>query len=79
MDLSYRRANSIFSYLVNNQDGEFAHQKDRLGLMKVSGRSFLEVMKLQGRTPTSAAEFCKVNDCKKAQKVIVRFGMDGKK
>lgn len=79
MDLSYRRANSIFAYLVNNKDGEFAHQQDLLSLMKVSGRSFLEVMKVQGRSPTSAAEFCKVNDCKKAQKVIVRFSMDGKK
>lgn len=79
MDLSYRRANSIFSYLVNNKDGEFAHQQDLLALMKVSGRSFLEVMKVQGRNPSTAAEFCKINDCKKAQKVIVRFSMDGKK
>jgi outer membrane protein OmpA-like peptidoglycan-associated protein len=79
MDLSYRRANSIFSYLVSNKNNEFDHQQDLLALMKVSGRSFLEVMKVQGRSPTSAAEFCKVNDCKKAQKVIVRFSMDGKK
>lgn len=79
MDLSYRRANSIFTYLVNNKGNEFAHQQDLLSLMKVSGRSFLEVMKVQGRNPSSAAEFCKVNDCKKAQKVIVRFSMDGKK
>lgn len=79
MDLSYRRANSIFSYLVNNKNNEFSHQQDLLALMKVSGRSFLEVMKVQGRNPSSAAEFCKMNDCKKAQKVIVRFSMDGKK
>ena len=79
MDLSYRRANSIFGYLVNNRDGSFDHQQDLLALMKVSGRSFLEVMKVKGRAPTSAADFCKVNDCKKAQKVIVRFSMDGKK
>ena len=79
MDLSYRRANSIFNYMVNNKDGSFEHQQDLLSLMKVSGRSFLEVMKLQGRSPATAAEFCKVNDCKKAQKVIVRFSMDGKK
>lgn len=79
MDLSYQRANSIFHHLVNNKEGDFAHQQDLLSLMKVSGRSFLEVMKVQGRSPASAAEFCKVNDCKKAQKVIVRFSMDGKK
>jgi hypothetical protein len=79
MDLSYRRANSIFSYLVSNKNNEFEHQQDLLALMKVSGRSFLEVMKVQGRNPSSAAEFCKKNDCKKAQKVIIRFSLDGKK
>jgi outer membrane protein OmpA-like peptidoglycan-associated protein len=79
MDLSYRRANSIFNYLLENKGNEFAHQKNLLGLMKVSGRSFLEVMKVKNRGPASAAEFCKVNDCKKAQRVIVRFSMDGKK
>jgi outer membrane protein OmpA-like peptidoglycan-associated protein len=79
MDLSYRRANSIFSYLVSNKNNDFKYQQDLLSLMKVSGRSFLEVMKVQGRNPASAAEFCKVNDCKKAQKVIVRFSMDGGK
>lgn len=79
MDLSYRRANSIFNYLLEN-NGQFEHQKDLLSLMKVSGRSFLEVMKVKGgRTPANAAEFCKQNDCKKAQRVVVRFSMDGKK
>ncbi|NJL25570.1 MAG: microtubule-binding protein [Calothrix sp. SM1_5_4] len=79
MDLSYRRANSIFSYIVEDKNREFTHQRDLMPLMKVSGRSFLEVMKVQSRQPASANEFCKVNDCKKAQKVIVRFSMDGKK
>lgn len=79
MDLSYRRANSIFSYLVSNKNNEFDHQQDLLALMKVSGRSFLEVMKVQGRNPSSAAEFCRKNDCKKAQKVIIRFSLDGRK
>ncbi len=79
MDLSYRRANSIFNYLLEN-NSQFDHQKDLLSLMKVSGRSFLEVMKVKGgRTPANAAEFCKKNDCKKAQRVVVRFSMDGKK
>jgi hypothetical protein len=79
MDLSYRRANSIFNYLLEN-NSQFDHQKDLLSLMKVSGRSFLEVMKVKGgRNPANAAEFCKKNDCKKAQRVVVRFSMDGKK
>jgi hypothetical protein len=65
--------------LLENKGPEFQHQKNLLSLMKVSGRSFLEVMKVSRRSPASAADFCKLNDCKKAQRVIVRFSMDGKK
>ncbi|WP_374078788.1 microtubule-binding protein [Bdellovibrio bacteriovorus] len=79
MDLSYRRANSIFTYMLDQQNVQFDHQKELLSLMKVSGRSFLEVMKVQNRNVASAAEFCKQNDCKKAQRVIIRFSMDSKK
>ncbi|MEK2644733.1 microtubule-binding protein [Bdellovibrio sp. BCCA] len=79
MDLSYRRANSIFTYMLDQQNVQFDHQKELLSLMKVSGRSFLEVMKVQNRNIASAAEFCKQNDCKKAQRVIIRFSMDTKK
>ncbi len=80
MDLSYRRANSIFNYLVEER-GEFEHKQGLMSLMKVSGRSFLDVMKANGggRMPTKASDFCKLNDCKRAQRVIVRFSMDGKK
>jgi chromosome segregation ATPase len=79
MDLSYRRANSIFSHLLDDKNPNFHHQKELLSFMKVSGRSFLEVMKVQDRNVATAAEFCRQNDCKKAQKVIVRFSMDKKK
>lgn len=80
MDLSYRRANSIFSYLIDQSDvRQFAHQKELLSLMKVSGRSFLEVMNVQNRNVATATEFCRQNDCKKAQRVIIRFSMDQNK
>jgi outer membrane protein OmpA-like peptidoglycan-associated protein len=79
MDLSYRRANAIFGYVLDDQNVQFQHQKELLSLMKVSGRSFLEVMKVNNRNVATAAEFCKQNDCKKAQRVIVRFSMDQKK
>lgn len=79
MDLSYRRANAIFSHLLDEKSPEFRHQQDLMSLMKVSGRSFLEVMNIQNRNIATAAEFCRLHDCKKAQRVIVRFGMDGKK
>ncbi len=79
MDLSYRRANSIFSYMLDEQNMKFDHQRELLARMKVSGRSFLEVMKVPNRNVATAAEFCKQNDCKKAQRVIIRFSMDAKK
>jgi outer membrane protein OmpA-like peptidoglycan-associated protein len=79
MDLSYRRANSIFNYLVEEKGPEFEYKHGLMALMKVSGRSFLEVMKVNGRKPATANEFCKLNDCKRAQRVIVRFSMDGRK
>lgn len=79
MDLSYRRANAIFQHVLDSNGPDKGHQKDLLSLMKVSGRSFLEVLKVQNRNVAEAAEFCKQNDCRKAQRVIVRFSMDGKK
>lgn len=79
MDLSYRRAKAIFNYMLDQDNVQFANQKEFLSLMKVSGRSFLEVMDVKNRDVASAAKFCKVNDCKKAQRVIIRFNMDSKK
>ncbi len=79
MDLSYRRANSIFSYMLDKQSGQFDHQRELLSLMKVSGRSFLEVMKVKDKSAASAADFCKKIDCNKARRVIIRFSMDQKK
>lgn len=78
MDLSYKRAKAIFTHVLDESEMQFEHQKELLGLMRVSGRSFLEVMNVN-RNVASAAEFCKLNDCKKAQRVIIKFSMDGKK
>lgn len=77
MDLSYQRAKSIFNHILDDKSMEFDHQKDMFPVMKVSGRSFLEVMKV--KNVPSGKDFCQVNDCKKSQRVIIRFGMDGKK
>lgn len=79
MDLSFQRANAIFNYMLDNPDLKFPQQEQLTSLMKVSGRSFLEVMDVKKRNPSSAAEFCRTNDCKKAQRVIIRFNMDPKK
>jgi chromosome segregation ATPase len=77
MDLSYSRAKSIFNYMVDNQDGQTKDQRELMSLMKVSGRSFLEVAKIDKNV--APQDFCKVNDCKKAQRVVIRFNMDQSK
>ncbi len=77
MDLSYKRAKSIFSHILDDKTMEFDHQKDMYPVMKVSGRSFLDVMKVKNVAP--GTDFCKANDCKKSQRVVIRFSMDGKK
>lgn len=77
MDLSYSRAKSIFNYILDNQGNNSTYNKNLMSLMKVSGRSFLESSKI--KSDVSPENFCKVNDCKKAQKVVIRFNMDTKK
>lgn len=77
MDLSYRRAKAIFNHILDERTMQFQYQKEMVPMMKVSGRSFLEVMK--NNKVKSGQDFCKVNDCKKAQRVIIKFSMDGKK
>jgi outer membrane protein OmpA-like peptidoglycan-associated protein len=79
MDLSYRRANAIFGYVLDDDNMKFQHQKELVSLMKVSGRSFLETLPAANRNVANATEFCKKNDCKKAQRVIIRFNVDQKK
>jgi len=75
MDLSYKRANSIFNYIVDGKEMDFEKRKELIPSLKVSGRSFLDLIKMT-RNVASAEEYCKVNDCKKSQKVIIRFNLD---
>lgn len=78
MDLSYKRAKSIFNYILDNREMNFQYRDDLVPNLKVSGRSFLDLMK-QDRSIASVGEYCKKNDCKKSQRVIIRFSMDNKK
>jgi chromosome segregation ATPase len=78
MDLSYKRAKSIFNYILDEKEMNFEHRKTLVPTLKVSGRSFLDLMKMD-RNVASAEDYCKKNDCKKAQRVIIRFSMDKKK
>lgn len=81
LDLSYRRARSIFDYMFDTKKIEYKNQKQLLSLVKVTGRSFFtEGEAPQEATPgMSQKEFCMKFDCKKAQKVVIKFNMDDKK
>jgi myosin heavy subunit len=78
MDLSYKRAKSIFNYILDNNEMNFQYRDALVPNLKVSGRSFLDLMK-QDRTIASVEDYCRKNDCKKSQRVIIRFSMDKKK
>lgn len=80
LDLSYQRAKSIFEHVFDYDRMSFEHQRQLKPMVKVSGKSFFESAK-QSRSVasgTSAAEFCKKYDCKKAQKVLIKFNIDQK-
>ncbi len=78
MDLSYKRAKSIFNYILDEKEMNFDHRRALVPNLKVSGRSFLDLMKMD-RNVASAEDYCQKNDCKKSQRVIIRFSMDKKK
>ena len=77
MDLSYRRAKSIFNHIFNKDKMTYKNQQELLPLVKVTGKSFLAEAKSQRgiASGTSVKDFCKEYDCKKAQKVIIKFNL----
>ena len=75
-DLSIKRARSVFNYIINKVN--YKQQKKVQPLLKVSGRSYFSGA-LSGRAPAKAMtqkEFCKKYDCKKEQRVIIKFELD---
>jgi len=78
MDLSYSRAKAIFNHVFDSRELSFQHQKDLLPLIKVTGRSFLAEKMTNLRNPSSK-NYCDTHDCKKAQRVIIKFSFDDKK
>lgn len=78
LDLSYGRAKSIFKYIFDLDEMQYENQKKLQSLVNVTGKSFL-AEKVDKRTTASALkvkDFCKAYDCKKAQKVIIKFNVD---
>ncbi len=77
LDLSFQRAKSIFAYMTDTSKMNFTHQKTITPLLKVTGRSYL-ANGVEGRNLASGIsrkEYCSKYDCKKSQKVIIRFNM----
>jgi myosin heavy subunit len=75
MDLSYQRAKSIFEPIFDTRLMQFDHQNRLLPLVKVTGRSFLATERMPGRTPSSGGDYCQNFDCKKSQRVIIKFNL----
>jgi len=73
LDLSYNRAKSIFGYIFNTDKMKYRNQQRLMGLVKVTGRSFLS--QNGANKANSNEDFCKVNDCKKEQRVIIKFNL----
>lgn len=70
MDLSYKRAKSIFEYVFDPNRIKFDHQKDLLPFVKVSGRSYLSSETSRG--PSSSDEY------RKSQIVLIKFNLKEK-
>jgi DNA repair exonuclease SbcCD ATPase subunit len=68
LDLSFNRAKSIFQHIFDTNKMTYKHQKRLLPLVKVTGRSFFANTGVD-------AETCKKTNCKKDQRVIIKFNL----
>lgn len=75
LDLSYSRAKAIFNVIFDQNKMTFAHQKELLPLVKVTGRSFFANPEDQRGPAASQRAFCEKNDCAKLQRVIIKFNL----
>ena len=79
LKLSFKRAEAIYKYIFDRSKLSYDFQKDLLPLVKVTGRSFFAGSKEQYRDVASGMtrkQFCQRYDCKKEQKVIIKFNLD---
>jgi outer membrane protein OmpA-like peptidoglycan-associated protein len=77
LDLSYQRARSIFEYVFNTDKIRFDYQNTMVPLINVTGRSFFtEKVDPDTTGDLSLDEFCEQYNCKKSQRVIIKFGLE---
>lgn len=77
LKLSFSRANEIFKHIYGKGSLSDDQKKKLLPVIKVVGRGYLPEGKGGETVPSGMDEskFCSVYNCKKAQKVIVRFNL----
>lgn len=75
LDLSYKRAKSIFNYVFYDKKLNYQNQKKLLGLVKVSGAGYFSG---ENDEKNNDAVQCKEKDCKDLQRVIIKFNLDNR-
>ncbi len=76
LDLSYKRARSIFRYAFDIDNFRFDYQDKMLPLLNVTGRSFFsEDIDPSITGNLTIDEFCGQYNCNKSQRVIIKFGL----
>ena len=76
LDLSYRRARSIFRYAFDTSQIKFDYQPDLMRYVKITGRGYLTSAAdtaITDRATLSKEEFCARYDCREEQAVLIRF------
>lgn len=75
--LSFNRANSIFRHIFDPTKLSYENQKKLLPMVKVVGRGFLPEGVTEKDLPEDMPEkeFCAKFNCKKSQRVMVRFNL----
>jgi outer membrane protein OmpA-like peptidoglycan-associated protein len=77
LDLSYYRARSIFDYIFDTSKMQYDNQSKLLPMVKVTGRSFLaEGEEKRDISSMSHKEYCEKFDCKKSQRVVIKFNLE---
>ncbi len=77
LKLSFSRANSIFRHIFDQKKMQYPHQGELFPIVKVVGRGFLPDGKSAKDIPDGITEkeFCHRFNCKKAQRVIIKFNL----
>ncbi len=82
LDLSYRRAKSIFDFTFLTHDLAFDHKNEMIPLIKVTGTGYLQAMDDLVQLPEASQQkqkgFCGIYNCEVFQKVTLRFNLKDK-